>query len=656
MNDKDLPTTTGPHGSAAAITPPVGTDAPGTPRPRRHRRPTRTGRAGENGMPAEVATDAKTSEENTANVVAEPSVSAENASTPTETNRPARRRGRTRKAAPLEETEEAAPETAGAHLTTDLPTAETGPAHETPNTITTPTLLAPVPTPIALPPATAPAATAPPAPTQAAPATPAPAPATTEATAEEAPKHRYRFDRRTVSTTFPNAPTTPAPAPGPLRRPGPLSSQWARPVAPPPVEEEEAAPAPVTAPPPVAPPPVSFAPPVRPAPVAPPPATAAPATPPPTTAAPEPEEIVLPRVVPPTRAARPIHTIQPEAEPEEIQIDEGEDTFTVTPLANSDDLANVADATSDRRGRRRRRGGRNGNGLAQESDERPAPVAASAAPTLAPPRYQQPPVATPPATVSQVAPEVPASPYGSPEPASARGFGSTPRGVASEYRGQSSFSHGRFARASSEGGPPISANHLANIIMEGIQQQTDRLLSEQRRHGQASSFTIAMPSTERVGVFVDVANLLYSSRSMRLPIDFGRLLSFLRADRRLVRAHAYCPTSPEPYADQQFLQAVKGLGYRITTKDYKTFSSGAKKADLDLDLCMDIVRIVDAQAVDTVVLVSGDSDFLPLLDYCSDHGVRVEVAAFDESTAAILRQSCDLFLNLSVVEEIRADR
>ena len=33
-----------------------------------------------------------------------------------------------------------------------------------------------------------------------------------------------------------------------------------------------------------------------------------------------------------------------------------------------------------------------------------------------------------------------------------------------------------------------------------------------------------------------------------------------------------------------FLQAVKGLGYRITTKDYETFSSGAKKADLDLDL------------------------------------------------------------------------
>ena len=98
---------------------------------------------------------------------------------------------------------------------------------------------------------------------------------------------------------------------------------------------------------------------------------------------------------------------------------------------------------------------------------------------------------------------------------------------------------------------------------------------------------------------------------------------------------------------------MKGLGYRITTKNYKTFASGAKKADLDLDLCMDIVRLVEAKALDTIALVSGDSDFLPVLEYCSDHGVRVEVAAFEDSAAMILRQSCDVFVNLSMLDEIR---
>ena len=203
-----------------------------------------------------------------------------------------------------------------------------------------------------------------------------------------------------------------------------------------------------------------------------------------------------------------------------------------------------------------------------------------------------------------------------------------------------------------------AVNHLANTIAQAIQVQSDRMVAELRRANQIpTNVSVSLPpfpSTERVGVFVDVANLLYSARTLRMTIDFGKLLDFLRGNRRLVRAQAYCPTSPQPGDDQMFLQAVKGLGYRITTKNYKTFSSGAKKADLDLDLCMDVVRLVDGKAVDCIVLVSGDSDFMPMLDYCSDHGVRVEVAAFDESMSATLRQSCDLFVNLSMLEEIRA--
>ncbi|HLJ32462.1 MAG TPA: NYN domain-containing protein, partial [Ktedonobacteraceae bacterium] len=203
-----------------------------------------------------------------------------------------------------------------------------------------------------------------------------------------------------------------------------------------------------------------------------------------------------------------------------------------------------------------------------------------------------------------------------------------------------------------------SVNQLANIVSQAIQTQTDRMVAELRRANQApTNISVSMPpfpSNERVGVFVDVANLLYSARTLRMAVDFGKLLDFLRGNRRLIRAHAYCPTSPQPGDEQMFLQAVKGLGYRITTKNYKTFSSGAKKADLDLDLCMDVVRLVDGKAVDCIVLVSGDSDFMPMLDYCSDHGVRVEVAAFDEAMSGTLRQSCDLFINLSMLDEIRA--
>nr|BBH89894.1 hypothetical protein KTC_46450 [Thermosporothrix sp. COM3] len=261
-----------------------------------------------------------------------------------------------------------------------------------------------------------------------------------------------------------------------------------------------------------------------------------------------------------------------------------------------------------------------------------------------------------------------AGPFMAPEPSPARGsvFSRDGRTTRAELLrpqiypgGSTSSSTGRSTQHQQQEQMNTAAlNHLANTIVQAFQLQTDRMVAELRRQAQApTNVSVSLPpfpSNERVGVFVDVANLLYSARTLRLSVDFGKLLDFLRGNRRLVRAHAYCPTSPQQGDEQMFLQAVKGLGYRITTKNYKTFSSGAKKADLDLDLCMDVVRLVEGKAVDCVVLVSGDSDFMPMLDYCSDHGVRVEVAAFDEAMSATLRQSCDLFINLSMLEEIRS--
>jgi uncharacterized LabA/DUF88 family protein len=250
-------------------------------------------------------------------------------------------------------------------------------------------------------------------------------------------------------------------------------------------------------------------------------------------------------------------------------------------------------------------------------------------------------------------------PFMAPEPSPARGSLITRDGrVASRAEVQRTpaptYPH---VRSTAEAGLTSAAlNHFSNTIAQAIQTQTDRMVAELHRATQTpANISVTLPpfpSNERVGVFVDVANLLYSARTLNLSVDFGKLLDFLRGNRRLIRAHAYCPTSPQPGAEQMFLQAVKGLGYRITTKHYKTFSSGAKKADLDLDLCMDVVRLVDGRAVDCIVLVSGDSDFMPMLDYCSDHGVRVEVAAFDEAMSATLRQSCDLFINLSMLDEV----
>jgi uncharacterized LabA/DUF88 family protein len=329
------------------------------------------------------------------------------------------------------------------------------------------------------------------------------------------------------------------------------------------------------------------------------------------------------------------------------------------------------------RRRRRHRSGSNSN--------TPVSPAASTTPVTSsvPPTPQQPPrvipqipptpvqpVVSPPPTYSIVSGYTvnqmnqgndTAGPFLGPEPAPARGsvFTRDGRSTTRSASQRASVSPSTPAnRASDNGLTTASINQFATIVSQAIETQTDRMVAEFRRLSQApTNVSVSLPpfpSSERVGVFVDVANLLYSARTLRIAVDFGKLLDFLRGNRRLIRAHAYCPTSPQPGDEQMFLQAVKGLGYRITTKNYKTFSSGAKKADLDLDLCMDVVRLVDGKAVDCIVLLSGDSDFMPMLDYCSDHGVRVEVAAFDEAMSATLRQGCDLFINLSMLEEIRA--
>ncbi|WP_052891199.1 NYN domain-containing protein [Thermogemmatispora carboxidivorans] len=335
------------------------------------------------------------------------------------------------------------------------------------------------------------------------------------------------------------------------------------------------------------------------------------------------------------------------------------------------EYSEIQAATSRRRRRRRSK--------STAASSAPAPATEPTPPPIAPPPTPVSPVTVPPVTqpasVPLSQPIAPAGtyhiisgttmnqmnlgnefggPFMAPEPSPARG--SVAVREAGVRPSRSDVQRNNVVYPNNRGNDPMV--QFANTVVQAIQSQTDRIVAELRRsHQSPTNVSVSIPpppSTERVGVFVDVANLLYSARTLRLTIDFGKLLDFLRGNRRLVRAHAYCPTSPQPGDEQMFLQAVKGLGYRITTKNYKTFSSGAKKADLDLDLCMDVVRLVESRAVDCIVLVSGDSDFMPMLDYCSDHGVRVEVAAFDEAMSATLRQSCDLFINLSVLEEIRA--
>ncbi len=133
----------------------------------------------------------------------------------------------------------------------------------------------------------------------------------------------------------------------------------------------------------------------------------------------------------------------------------------------------------------------------------------------------------------------------------------------------------------------------------------------------------------RVGIFVDVPNVMYA------------------AERELVRASAYAPISDDPQVrldTQRFVEPFMGE-YRVMTKMLKRFADGSMKANFDVELAIDILTM--SERLDTVTLVSGDGDFRRLVELVQSKGVRVEVAAFGNSTAAELRAIADEYIDLN---------
>ena len=116
------------------------------------------------------------------------------------------------------------------------------------------------------------------------------------------------------------------------------------------------------------------------------------------------------------------------------------------------------------------------------------------------------------------------------------------------------------------------------------------------------------------------------------------------AGRKLVRAVAYVITT-EAGDEKNFFEALSKLGIETKTKDLQIFAGGTKKADWDVGLAVDAIKM--SPRLDSVVLVSGDGDFIPLVEYLQTNGVQVEVVSFGKSTSGKLREVVDDFVDLS---------
>ncbi len=150
---------------------------------------------------------------------------------------------------------------------------------------------------------------------------------------------------------------------------------------------------------------------------------------------------------------------------------------------------------------------------------------------------------------------------------------------------------------------------------------------------------------QRVGVFIDTQNLYHSAKNLyHTRVNFGQIMKDAVGDRALIRAVAYVITT-ESGEEKSFFEALGKLGIEAKTKDLQIFSGGAKKADWDVGLAVDAIKM--APKLDTVIIVSGDGDFVPLVEYLkTNEGCQVEVIAFGRSSSAKLIEAADDFIDL----------
>jgi uncharacterized LabA/DUF88 family protein len=155
---------------------------------------------------------------------------------------------------------------------------------------------------------------------------------------------------------------------------------------------------------------------------------------------------------------------------------------------------------------------------------------------------------------------------------------------------------------------------------------------------------MSVPFDQRVGVFIDVQNMFYAAKHLyNSKLNFARLLDYIARGRPLVRSIAYVVQTPE--IDQSnFLAMLRSNGYEIRSKDLKQRPDGSAKGDWDMGLALDALAMSDR--LDVVAIVSGDGDFVDLVNFLKARGVRVEVYSFPYSTAEELRYAATEYFQM----------
>src|SRR5438874_2470795 len=156
---------------------------------------------------------------------------------------------------------------------------------------------------------------------------------------------------------------------------------------------------------------------------------------------------------------------------------------------------------------------------------------------------------------------------------------------------------------------------------------------------------------EKVVVFLDYANINRAAREKRYRLDYHDLLHYVGENRFLIDAHCYVPINPRnEHRSDGAIEELWRSGYIVNTK-LGTIAGGTYKCNFDVEITMDMLKVVYQVKPDIIVLASGDADFVSLIQEVRKSGIRVEVAAFVETAGTDIRLKCSGFINLAVYYE-----
>lgn len=160
----------------------------------------------------------------------------------------------------------------------------------------------------------------------------------------------------------------------------------------------------------------------------------------------------------------------------------------------------------------------------------------------------------------------------------------------------------------------------------------------------------AVKERHRIAILIDGASLFYAALQLQMEVDYAKLLSYLKADRQLLRAYFYTGNDATNDRQQGFLLWMRRNGYRVVTKDLTTLPDGSRKANLDVEIAIDMMTL--SGHCDTIVLLSGTGDLSYALNVLSYRGVTIELVSLRANTNDQLINLADRFIDLADIRDL----